>query len=445
MVDNYSLFEEQIRKTPLSLEQILAGIEKLVIVDISLERDHDNPQLIFESLNSTGLDLSQADLIRNYVLMGQPPKQQAEIYTKSWFPLEQSFPDEPPGAVRPLHARLPDDEDRPDPEASTRSTRASRRSRRPSELTIAELVADVYHHSKHWVKLAFGRTEDQALREALADLNQLKVDVAFPFLMDVLDDYEQGKITARRADRGRPPRRELRLPPRHRRHPDQHPQQDFAALAREVDEANYMESLKAALLLKESYARMPGDEEFRREFVVKDVYNFRSRNYLLRKLENHDRKERVDVDSYTIEHVMPQNPDLSPEWQDELGPGLADGAGAVPAHDRQPDPHRLQLGAERPPVQREADDEGRLPGQPAPAERLPGQARALERTGDRAARRAPCRPRSASLAGAEPAGGDARQVPDEQGQARRRLHPRRPPGAEGRDRARLRRSCASAC
>ena len=54
--------------------------------------------------------------------------------------------------------------------------------------------------------------------------------------------------------------------------------------------------------------------------MVKDVYNFRSRNYLLRKLENYDRKERVDVDSYTIEHVMPQNPDLSPEWQEELGP-----------------------------------------------------------------------------------------------------------------------------
>ena len=94
----------------------------------------------------------------------------------------------------------------------------------------------------------------------------------------------------------------------------------FAGLVREVDEANYMESLKAVLLLKESYARMPTDAEFRREFLVKDVYNFRSRNYLLRKLENFDRKEPVDVDSYTIEHVMPQNPDLSPEWQQELGP-----------------------------------------------------------------------------------------------------------------------------
>ena len=113
MIDNYRFFEEQIRRTPLSLAEIYGGVEKLVIVDISLERDHDNPQLIFESLNSTGLDLSQADLIRNYVLMGQPPKQQAEIYMKSWFPLEQSFPGSA-RAIRPLRPRLPDHEDRPD-------------------------------------------------------------------------------------------------------------------------------------------------------------------------------------------------------------------------------------------------------------------------------------------------------------------------------------------
>src|SRR5439155_13842399 len=90
----------------------------------------------------------------------------------------------------------------------------------------------------------------------------------------------------------------------------------FAALAREIDKPNYLESLKATLLLKESYARMPTEEEFRNAFLVKDVYNFRNRNYLLRKLENYDRKELVDVDTDTIEHVIPQNPDLSPESQE---------------------------------------------------------------------------------------------------------------------------------
>jgi uncharacterized protein with ParB-like and HNH nuclease domain/predicted transport protein len=319
LLDTYNLFADQLRRTTLPLDSVVAGVEKLLIVDIALERDHDNPQLIFESLNSTGLDLSQADLIRNYVLMGLPHKQQAEIYTNSWHPLEQSFPAE--------HQDLFDRFMRDYLTMKTgqipkidRVYESFKALAQASELSAADLVADVYHHSKHWVQLAFDRADDPALREAIADLNQLKVDVAHPFLMDVLEDHAQGKITAaellevvrlvesyvfRRAIAGIPTNVLSKT---------------FAGLVREVDEANYMQSLKAVLLVKESYARLPGDAEFRREFVVKDVYNFRSRNYLLRKLENYSRKELVDVDSYTIEHVMPQNPDLSAEWQLDLGP-----------------------------------------------------------------------------------------------------------------------------
>lgn len=93
----------------------------------------------------------------------------------------------------------------------------------------------------------------------------------------------------------------------------------FANLAKEIDKDNYLESTKAAFLLKDSYRRFPSNEEFRQEFVIKDVYNFRNRNYLLRKLENHSRKERVDVEEYTIEHIMPQNENLSAAWQKALG------------------------------------------------------------------------------------------------------------------------------
>lgn len=319
LVDNHQFFVEQLHRTTLTPEQVLAGIEKLIVVDIALDRDHDNPQLIFESLNSTGLDLSQADLIRNYVMMGLSAKEQAEVYTNSWYPLEQSFPAE--------HQELFDRFMRDYLTMKTgqipkidRVFESFKAFALAGDLTTAELVADVYQHSKNWVQLAFDRATDLPLRAAIADLNQLKVDVVYPFLMDVLDDHATGKITAaellevvrlvesyvfRRAIAGIPTNTLSKT---------------FAGLVREVDEANYMESLKAALLLKESYARMPGDAEFHREFVIKDVYNFRSRNYLLRKLENYDRKEQVDVDSYTIEHVMPQNPDLSAKWQEELGP-----------------------------------------------------------------------------------------------------------------------------
>jgi uncharacterized protein with ParB-like and HNH nuclease domain len=319
LVDTYNLFADLLKRRTLPLESVLAGIEKLLIVDIALERSHDNPQLIFESLNSTGVDLSQADLIRNYVLMGLPHKEQTDIYTNSWHPLEQSFPAEHQDLFdRFMRDYLTMETGQiPKIDSVYVSFKALAQG---SDLSSADLVADVYKHSKNWVRLAFDRAEDPTLREAIADLNQLKVDVTYPFLLEALDDYEEATITDaeiveivrlvesyvfRRAIFGIPTNILNKT---------------FAALSREIDKADYMESLEAALLLKESYARMPTDEEFRSAFVVKDVYNFRSRNYLLRKLENHDRKEPVDVDSYTIEHVMPQNPDLSPEWQEDLGP-----------------------------------------------------------------------------------------------------------------------------
>ena len=319
LVDTFELYSEQVRRTSLSPVEVLAGVEKLLLVDIALERDHDNPQLIFESLNSTGLDLSQADLIRNYVLMGLPPKQQEEIYVNSWFPLEQSFPTEQPELfdrfMRDYLTMKTGQIPKIDKVHQTFKTYAT-----TAGPTSADVVADVYRHSKNWVKLAFSRSDDPDLRAALSDLSQLKVEVTFPFLMEVLDDQDEGTLTLadvvsilrlvesyvfRRAVAGIPTNILNKT---------------FASLAREIDKGAYLESVQAALLLKESYARMPADEEFRSSFVVKDVYNFRSRNYLLRRLENHDRKEPVDVDSYTIEHILPQNPDLSPEWQVELGP-----------------------------------------------------------------------------------------------------------------------------
>lgn len=91
VVENYRFFERAIATSELDTDTIFKGISKLTIVDISLDRDHDNPQLIVESLNSTGLDLSQADLIRNYVLMGMVPDEQSEVYTALWYPMEQRF------------------------------------------------------------------------------------------------------------------------------------------------------------------------------------------------------------------------------------------------------------------------------------------------------------------------------------------------------------------
>ncbi|MCY7337911.1 MAG: DUF1524 domain-containing protein [Chamaesiphon sp.] len=93
----------------------------------------------------------------------------------------------------------------------------------------------------------------------------------------------------------------------------------FATFAKAIDKDCYLESIQAHFLRLPSYRRFPTDEEFKREFQTKDLYNFRNRSYWLRRLENYDRKECIALNDYTIEHILPQNPKLSPAWQTALG------------------------------------------------------------------------------------------------------------------------------
>jgi hypothetical protein len=163
------------------------------------------------------------------------------------------------------------------------------------------------------------KEDDKELNIIFHDINTLKVDVAYPFLLTLYDDYECQRLS----------RDEfiniLKLVESYvfRRAiceiSTNSLNKTFANLGREIEKENYLESVQAAFLYKDSYKRFPKDEEFRKKFVAKDVYNFRSRNYLLRKLENYRRKEEVVVENYTIEHIMPQNKNLSSDWKKELG------------------------------------------------------------------------------------------------------------------------------
>ena len=98
----------------------------------------------------------------------------------------------------------------------------------------------------------------------------------------------------------------------------------FGAFAEEIDKKNYLESIKAQFLLMKTYKRFPDNQEFIEHLIRKDIYNFQRREYLFRRLENHGRKEAVSVNEYTIEHIMPQNENLSPAWQESLGENWED-------------------------------------------------------------------------------------------------------------------------
>lgn len=317
--ENYALFQELIAANQGELEAICQGLAKLVIVDVSLDRAQDNPQMIFESMNSTGLELSQADLIRNYILMGLEPKLQTELYKTYWRPMERAFGQ----AAYVVHF-----------DAFMRHYLTAKTGEIPNvrEVYVAfkgfarvfnggtrDLVADIRAYASYYCAMALGTESDAALKQAFHDLRELKVDVAYPFLLDIYHDYKQGRLTSDEV------LRIVRLVESYvfRRAicaiPTNSLNKTFAGMSRTLKKDRYLESVQAAFLLLPSYRRFPSDDEFQRDVKVRDLYNFRSRSYWLRRLENHSRKERVMVEDYTIEHILPQNEALSKEWQAELG------------------------------------------------------------------------------------------------------------------------------
>jgi predicted transport protein len=168
--------------------------------------------------------------------------------------------------------------------------------------------------------MALGAETDPSLKLAFNDLRELKVDVAYPFLLELYNDYTTKVLPnpefldAIRLVESYVFRRAICAIPTNSMN------KTFATFGKALKKDRYLESIKAHFLRLPSYRRFPTDEEFRRDFQTRDLYNFRSRSYWLRRLENHGRKERVSVDEYTIEHILPQNPNLSSVWKGSLGP-----------------------------------------------------------------------------------------------------------------------------
>lgn len=322
--ENFAFFEEQIKALNDSgLASLCKGLAKLVIVDISLNRDQDNPQLIFESMNSTGRELSQADLIRNFVLMGLEPAHQTQLYEDHWRPMEINFGQEAYGTQFDgfmRHYLTLKMGEIPNVRAVYEAFKAHARSPEVTEAGISTLVEDIHTYAGYYCAMALGKEPDRELAEAFHDLREMKVDVAYPFLLELYHDYAQDVL----------PRGEFLQAVRllesyvFRRAvcaiPTNSLNKTFATFGRTLKKERYLESIQAQFLVLPSYRRFPNDEEFKRELVVRDLYNFRSRSYWLRRLENFERKERVPVDEYTIEHILPQNDRLSAKWREALGP-----------------------------------------------------------------------------------------------------------------------------
>ncbi len=320
--ENFKFFQSRIEGLKGEILPLCRGLSKLVVVDISLSRDQDNPQLIFESMNSTGRELSQADLIRNFVLMGLEPELQTALYKDHWRPMEVAFGQEAYGShfdsfMR--HYLTVKTGEIPNVSAVYEAFKAHAPAPEVDGAGVDQLVADVHDYALHYCAMALGKEEDKDLATVFQDLRELKIDVAYPFLLELYGDYKAGVlpkedlVKAVRLIEAYVFRRAVCAIPTNSLH------KTFATFRRALKKDRYLESVQAHLLMLPSYRRFPRDEEFERDLKTRNLYNFRSRSYWLRRLENYGRKERVPVDEYTIEHILPQNPDLPQPWRLALG------------------------------------------------------------------------------------------------------------------------------
>lgn len=322
VVPNFEYFRAKLARTDCDLVTICKGLEKLVVVDVKLERGVDNPQLVFEAMNSTGKKLSQADLIRNYVLMDLEPREQTHLYEQEWRPMELRFPNEDDwhfdSFVRHYLTIKTGTIPRLDDVYESFKGYTSRQILRGE--TIDGLVVDLGDFARRYQAIALGAERDPELRTLFRELDQIKADVVYPFLLEIYQDFELQILN--KADFLQLLALVVSYVFRRAvcKIPTNSLNKTFAGLSSSIRKDRYLESAKAVFLNLQSYRRFPSDEEFQEALVTSDLYHFRRRTYFFRKLENAGRKEPVSVEEYTIEHIMPQNPELSPEWQADLGP-----------------------------------------------------------------------------------------------------------------------------
>ena len=320
LIENYNFFVSKIADKEIQPAEVYESIGKLQIVNITLDRAVDDAQAIFESLNSTGKELSESDLIRNYILMGLVPSEQTYVYEHLWRPMEQLFVYETQGTVMDAFFR---------DYLTMKNSRIPKKERVYEEFklyhlkckfgTIRELCKDLLDYAKYYTDIVFVRNSDKDLKRIYEDIIDLRMEVSYPFLLKIHRACDEGIITLDEMKKiltlciSYVLRRSICEIPTNSHN------KTFATMKNYIRPDDYVNSVKAFFLMLESYKEFPDNDKFEVAFVSRDIYNMRNRNYILSRLENFKNKAPIIIEGYTIEHIMPQNKNLSREWQADLG------------------------------------------------------------------------------------------------------------------------------
>ena len=326
VTSNFRYFRDRILNENIDIDDLYDAISRLQTIDIFLEKD-DDPQLIFESLNSTGLELEEGDKIRNFILMGLSSELQEKYYEAFWNKIEKNthfkvsdfFKDyltlklNRTVVIKDIYFTFKDYV-------------------KKNNDDIEALLEDLLEYSKLYAIILNPMQYQNSFTSVLVRLSQLEFTIIFPVVLAILKRWNEKNLTDqevtellrvteiflfRRLIVGLATNALSKI---------------FATLDKDVTKkaqssqlASYAEIYKYVLLNKEESSRFPNDDEFEQALFSRNIYAMSSKNkaYLFSFLENEESKEQINVierikdGTYTIEHIMPQT--LSPVWQKELG------------------------------------------------------------------------------------------------------------------------------
>ncbi|MGL2634933.1 GmrSD restriction endonuclease domain-containing protein [Helicobacter pylori] len=315
IMENFKLFEEWIRENTDKLETIFKGLDKLMVVEISLERGKDNPQLIFESMNSTGKDLTQTDLIRNYIVMETEIEKQEDFYNGYWRAMEEDFKQNKTLFDRFVRHYLTIKIGKTPNEK--RVYEAFKHYQQKEGIEIEDLLKDLQKYCGYFCQIAFKKEKDKDLNKALSFLVDLEMDVIYPLLLELYSDYKDGVLSkqdfipiialtesylCRRAVCGFGSNGLNKI---------------FPSFTKKIDKKQYLKSVEKHFGSLKGNQRFPNNDEFKEHFITIDFYSFKKKKYFFERLENFNTKEPVNTKECTIEHIMPQT--LTEEWERDLG------------------------------------------------------------------------------------------------------------------------------
>lgn len=328
---NHKFFEKRLNGAVDDvLVTVWRGLSKLIAIEVALSAESDNPQAIFESMNSKGYKMSESDKIRNFVLMNLKQNRQKIIYKSYWRPMEEDFGQE----VYEKHfdrfmrhyLTFRDDSGKIPKEDTIYAAFKERfASDKKAGKDVEECAEELRQFARYYRIMELGTEQDSGLETAFQNLRDFDVSTAYPLLLELYSDYDKKSLNrddfleTLRLIEAYVFRRSICGIPTHSLNTT------FATFKQRLskEEGCYLESVKAQfVLMSTEQKQFPKDKKFTEDMQSRDLYvkNRKGLNYFLRQYEKRRNKECGDISKYEIEHIMPQTTLLPPEWQKDLGP-----------------------------------------------------------------------------------------------------------------------------